>query len=122
VNVLQTTVIAAVSAPGAAAKETPQNNSEDGGLSAGYPDIGYGLTQRQNKILGLVLAGHPSRNIAADLGISRRTVESHRAAIRHRTGATSLPALARLAIGADVAGDCKVLARQQDTRSETCAA
>jgi two-component system CheB/CheR fusion protein len=70
-----------------------------------------GLTVRQRQIMALVLAGQPSKNIAADLGISQRTVESHRAAIMHRTGATSLPALARLAIGADVGGDCKVLAR-----------
>jgi two-component system CheB/CheR fusion protein len=46
----------------------------------------------------LVLAGHPSKNIAADLGISQRTVENHRAAIMFRTGARSLPALARLAM------------------------
>lgn len=65
-----------------------------------------GLTKRQYQVMGLVLAGHPSKNIAADLGISQRTVENHRAAIMRRTGATSLPALARLAIGADVVGDC----------------
>lgn len=80
---------------------------EDGGLAAGYPDLGCGLTRRQHQVLCHVLAGHPSKNIAADLGISRRTVENHRAAIMARTGATSLPALARLAIGADVRGDCK---------------
>jgi len=48
----------------------------------------------------LVLAGHPSKNIAADLGISQRTVESHRAAIMKKTGSKSLPALARLALAA----------------------
>lgn len=79
----------------------------DGGLAAGYPDLGCGLTTRQHQVLSHVLAGHPSKIIAADLGISRRTVENHRAAIMARTGATSLPALARLAIGADVGGDCR---------------
>jgi two-component system, chemotaxis family, CheB/CheR fusion protein len=59
-----------------------------------------GLTQRQRQIMDLVLAGHPSKNIAADLGISQRTVENHRAAIMKRTGAKSLPALARLALAA----------------------
>ncbi len=54
------------------------------------------LTPRQREIMDLVLAGHPSKNIAADLGISQRTVESHRAAIMHRTGARSIPALAQL--------------------------
>ncbi|MHB8884842.1 MAG: chemotaxis protein CheB [Methylovirgula sp.] len=66
-----------------------------------------GLTPRQRQIMDLVLAGHPNKNIAADLGISQRTVENHRAAIMRKTGAKSLPALARLAltatgIGADV--------------------
>jgi two-component system CheB/CheR fusion protein len=55
-----------------------------------------GLTTRQKQIMALVLSGHPSKNIAADLGISQRTVENHRAAIMDRTGAHSLPELARL--------------------------
>jgi two-component system CheB/CheR fusion protein len=59
-----------------------------------------GLTPRQRQIMQLVLDGQPSKNIAADLGISQRTVENHRAAIMQRTGATSLPALARLALAA----------------------
>ena len=58
------------------------------------------LTDRQREVMALVLAGHPSKNIAADLGISQRTVENHRAAIMDRTGAKSLPALARLALAA----------------------
>ena len=59
-----------------------------------------GLTPRQRQIMDLVLAGHPSKNIAADLGISQRTVENHRAEIMKRTGSKSLPALARLAVAA----------------------
>ena len=58
------------------------------------------LTPRQRDIMALVLSGHPSKNIAADLGISQRTVENHRAAIMRRTGSRSLPALARLALAA----------------------
>jgi two-component system CheB/CheR fusion protein len=57
------------------------------------------LTPRQREVMVLILAGHPSKNIAADLCISQRTVENHRAAIMHRTGATSLPALVRLSLG-----------------------
>lgn len=59
-----------------------------------------GLTSRQRQIMDMVLAGHPSKNIAADLGISQRTVENHRAAIMRKTGSKSLPALARLALAA----------------------
>ena len=56
-----------------------------------------GLTARQHEIMSLILAGHPNKNIAADLGISQRTVENHRAAIMQKTRSKSLPALARLA-------------------------
>jgi len=58
------------------------------------------LTTRQRQILDLVLAGHPSKNIAADLGISQRTVDNHRAAIMKKTGSKSLPALVRTALAA----------------------
>jgi two-component system CheB/CheR fusion protein len=58
------------------------------------------LTRRQHQIMDMVLAGHPSKNIAADLGISQRTVENHRASIMKKTGSRSLPALARLALAA----------------------
>jgi FixJ family two-component response regulator len=58
------------------------------------------LTRRQRQIMELVLAGYHSKNIAADLGISQRTVENHRAAIMTKTGAKSLPALTRLALAA----------------------
>jgi two-component system CheB/CheR fusion protein len=62
------------------------------------------LTPRQREIMAMVLAGHPNKNIAADLGISQRTVESHRALIMSKMGAKSLPALARLALAADGSG------------------
>lgn len=55
------------------------------------------LTERQREVMDLVLAGHPSKNIAADLGISQRTVENHRAAVMHKMQARSLPELARIA-------------------------
>jgi two-component system CheB/CheR fusion protein len=58
------------------------------------------LTPRQRQVMTMVLDGHPSKNIAADLGISQRTVENHRAAIMHKTASTSLPALARLVVAA----------------------
>jgi two-component system CheB/CheR fusion protein len=58
------------------------------------------LTPRQREIMELVLAGRASKNIAADLGISQRTVENHRASLMRKTGTKSLPALARLALAA----------------------
>jgi len=53
----------------------------------------------------LVLAGKRSKNIAFDLGISQRTIETHRARIVKKTGSRSIPTLARLALA--FAGDGK---------------
>ncbi len=68
------------------------------------------LTARQRQIMMMVVEGSPSKNIAADLNISQRTVEAHRAEIMRKMGARSLPALARMAmmstrgtIGQDIA-------------------
>lgn len=59
------------------------------------------LTARQHEVMDLVVAGHASKNIAADLGISQRTVESHRANIASKTGAKSLPAMIHTALCAN---------------------
>jgi DNA-binding NarL/FixJ family response regulator len=58
------------------------------------------LTARQRTVMELILAGHPNKIIAAELRISIRTVENHRAVVMKRTGCASLPALVRLAIAA----------------------
>ncbi|MEI9906146.1 MAG: LuxR C-terminal-related transcriptional regulator [Asticcacaulis sp.] len=62
------------------------------------------LTPRQREVLSLVLEGRPNKNIAADIGISQRTVENHRAAIMRKMGARSLPELTRLCLSADQQG------------------
>ena len=69
------------------------------------------LTPRQRQIMELVLSGHPSKNIAADLGISQRTVENHRASIMKKTGSRSLPALARLAVAGGGGGGAPLVRR-----------
>jgi len=62
------------------------------------------LTPREREILALIVAGGPNKNIAADLGLSQRTIENHRAAIMKKTGVKSLPALTRLALAAAWSG------------------
>lgn len=57
------------------------------------------LTPRQAEVLDAVMAGKASKTIAFDLGISQRTVESHRAAIMDRVGARSVPELVRKVLG-----------------------
>lgn len=56
------------------------------------------LTERQRQIVNLILEGKPNKTIADKLGLSQRTVESHRAAIMRKTGAKSFAALVRWAI------------------------
>lgn len=91
--VAQATLLAAIRrALGQAHKDEDRRNLHDGQIA-----LLNSLTDRQVEILRRVVVGEPSKNIAADLGISRRTVENHRAAIMHKMGVTSLPALGRLA-------------------------
>ena len=67
-----------------------------------------GLSNRQHQILEMVMSGSPSKNIAWDLGISRRTVENHRAAIMKRLGARSLPELALVTLAAAAHGAARL--------------
>jgi two-component system CheB/CheR fusion protein len=55
------------------------------------------LTQREWQIMDMIVAGQPNETIAADLGVSPRTVEHHRSAIMKKTGSNSLAALVQLA-------------------------
>ncbi|MCU0748949.1 MAG: response regulator transcription factor [Akkermansiaceae bacterium] len=55
--------------------------------------VGKILSRREQQILSLILAGRTSREIAASLSLSPRTVEFHRANLMAKLGATSLSEL-----------------------------
>jgi len=55
------------------------------------------LTDREREIMMLTVTGRTSKEIARQLSISYRTVESHRAHILRKTGAANLIELARIA-------------------------
>lgn len=59
------------------------------------------LTRKQRQILDRIVQGQANKVIAADLKLSQRTVENHRASIMRRTKSTSLPALLRLVLNAE---------------------
>jgi FixJ family two-component response regulator len=60
------------------------------------------LTRRELQVLRLVTLGKPNKIIAADLGVSQRTVEIHRAHLMEKMGATSLAHLVRMTMGVDM--------------------
>jgi two-component system, LuxR family, response regulator FixJ len=60
------------------------------------------LTDRQTHVLQGLVAGRANKQIAADLEISTRTVEMHRAAVMAKLGVHSLPALLRVLLMASV--------------------
>ncbi|MBK7664517.1 MAG: response regulator transcription factor [Sterolibacteriaceae bacterium] len=55
------------------------------------------LTEREREIMTLAVAGESNKVIAKHLGISHRTVEIHRTHILHKTGASNVLELAKLA-------------------------
>ena len=57
----------------------------------------YNLTDREREILAAIAAGKLNKQIAGELDISVRTVESHRSAIRQKTGGGNAAGLTRIA-------------------------
>lgn len=67
-------------------------------FAAPEPEIGPILTERQREILKMVALGRGSKEIAYHLGVSVKTVESHRAQIMERLAIRDVPTLVRYAI------------------------
>jgi DNA-binding NarL/FixJ family response regulator len=57
----------------------------------------YCLTRRETEVLGRIAKGFSNKEIAADLALSVRTIESHRSSIRDKTGGGNAVALAKIA-------------------------
>lgn len=58
------------------------------------------LSDREREVLLLLVAGHPNKAVARELGVSPRTVEGHRASMMAKLEIASLPEAMRLAYAA----------------------
>lgn len=58
-----------------------------------------GLTPREREVMARVVAGRHNREIAAELAISPRTVEVHKARMMDKLGVGSVAELVRLSLG-----------------------
>jgi two-component system response regulator FixJ len=75
--------------------------SEEGDRTAVAARIAS-LSERERQVLQGLVAGHPNKTIAYDLGISPRTVEVYRANLMAKMQARSLSELIRMAILAKI--------------------
>ena len=62
------------------------------------------LTPREREVLALVTSGKANKVMAADLGLSRRTIEIHRARVMEKMGASSLAHLVRMVLDLEETG------------------
>ena len=92
-DVLLAAIAAALDRDGGAAKADSAASGARGRLAL--------LSEREKQVLDGLLAGHPNKTIAYDLGLSPRTVEVHRANVMTKMGASSLSELVRMAILAE---------------------
>jgi FixJ family two-component response regulator len=54
------------------------------------------LAPRERRVLDGIVAGRPHKQLAADIGVSERTIKVDRARVMERLGVRTLPALVRL--------------------------
>ncbi len=62
------------------------------------------LTPREREVLALVTSGNANKVMAADLGLSQRTIEIHRARVMEKMGASSVAQLVRMVMDLDGTG------------------
>jgi DNA-binding CsgD family transcriptional regulator len=77
---------------------TPPSSATTHPSPPSAPEHTAGLTSREVEVLGLVATGMTSAQIAAELFLGTRTVETHLTSIYHKLGVTSRAAATRFAL------------------------
>ena len=80
------------------ALDRERNRDEQGTRIAEYRSRLASLSTREREVLEGLVAGHPNKIIAYDLGISPRTVEVYRANVMTKMKASTLSDLVRMAL------------------------
>ena len=83
-----------------ASRVRAKGGNAQGGLIVTRPVLQVPLTEREQEIARLVAAGQMSKEIAASLNLSVRTVEKHRANIMEKVGVREVASLTRWCIQA----------------------
>jgi two-component system response regulator FixJ len=86
-------------------------SQEDHALRTAVTQRMASLSARERQVLDGLLAGHPNKTIAYDLGISPRTIEIYRANVMTKMEAASLSELVRMALVAGVLGSTPARSR-----------
>ena len=56
------------------------------------------LTEREREVMCMIVEGNTNKSVAAELGISEKTVEVHRSRVMHKTSARSFSDLVRICL------------------------
>lgn len=92
------TLLAAVASAAADIRQTEEADHEAGRARVRMAE----MSEREREVLAGILAGQTNKQIGRDIGISPRTVETHRAHVMQRLGAKTVPDAVRIAASAGV--------------------
>lgn len=91
-------LLAAVASAAADIRQTEEADHEAGWARARIAE----MSEREREVLSGILAGQTNKQIGRDIGISPRTVETHRAHVMQRLGVKTVPDAVRIATSAGV--------------------
>jgi two-component system, LuxR family, response regulator FixJ len=89
------------------ALEKDRTNRDELGQRTRIRERRDSLTPREREVLALVANGKSNKVMAADLGLSQRTVEIHRARVMEKMGASSVAQLVRMVLDLEAGGESR---------------